>query len=145
MSIFGERGFYFMPSADVFPVATQKNWYAIYCRSRHARMVHERLLAKGVVASLAEYEVRVKWGARVRKTRNRKAGTQMLFWTRVVSDLDEFKICANGNIRLPIRSRFSGFERCHASKQSLRVLVIESALEYNFTQNRPRPLQVICF
>lgn len=44
-----------------------EHWYAIYCKSRHERRVHNRLTAKGIVNYLADYETRVQWGSRLRK------------------------------------------------------------------------------
>jgi transcription antitermination factor NusG len=46
-----------------------EHWYAIYCKSRHERKVHDRLTAKGIVSYLADYETRVRWGERLRKFR----------------------------------------------------------------------------
>lgn len=46
-----------------------EHWYAVYCKSRHEHMVHERLAAKGIVSYLASYETRAQWGTRQRKTR----------------------------------------------------------------------------
>jgi transcription antitermination factor NusG len=45
----------------------EEHWYAIYCKSRHERRVHDRLTAKGIVSYLADYETRVRWGERLRK------------------------------------------------------------------------------
>jgi transcription antitermination factor NusG len=44
-------------------------WYAIYCKSRHERIVNERLMVKGVTTYLADREIRVQWGERQRKVR----------------------------------------------------------------------------
>ncbi len=44
-------------------------WYAVYCRSRHERQVHERLSLKGIESWVADYETKVRWGKRMRKTR----------------------------------------------------------------------------
>ncbi len=44
-------------------------WYAVYCRSRHERQVHERLKLKGIDSWVADYATRVQWGKRMRKTR----------------------------------------------------------------------------
>ena len=41
-------------------------WYALYCRSRHERMVHERLQEKGYDSYLADYRTRMKHGMRLR-------------------------------------------------------------------------------
>lgn len=46
-----------------------EHWYAIYCKSRHERKVHDRLAAKGIISYLADYETRVRWGERLRKFR----------------------------------------------------------------------------
>jgi transcription antitermination factor NusG len=48
---------------------TGKHWYAVYCKSRHERLVNERLLAKGITTYLADYETRVQWGIRLRKVK----------------------------------------------------------------------------
>lgn len=45
------------------------NWYAIYCRHKHERVVHDVLTAKGINSYLAEYETRAQWGTRLRKIR----------------------------------------------------------------------------
>ena len=42
-------------------------WFAIYCKYKHERVVHDSLIAKGVDSFLAEYEARVQWGTRLRK------------------------------------------------------------------------------
>ena len=47
----------------------QAKWYAIYCKSRHERQAHERLLAKGVETFMADYETRAQWGTRRRKVK----------------------------------------------------------------------------
>ncbi|MCL4708162.1 hypothetical protein KJ068_23640 [bacterium] len=44
-----------------------EHWYAIYCKSRHERIVRDRLTAKGIENYLADYVTRVKWGTRLRK------------------------------------------------------------------------------
>jgi len=44
-----------------------EHWYAVYCKSRHERMVHDRLMAKGIVSYLADYETKAQWGSRLRK------------------------------------------------------------------------------
>jgi transcription antitermination factor NusG len=43
------------------------NWYAIYCKHKHERVVHSALTAKGVDSYLAEYETRAQWGTRLHK------------------------------------------------------------------------------
>jgi transcription antitermination factor NusG len=48
-------------------MSNDDHWYAIYCKSRHERRVHNRLLAKGIYSYLADYETRVTWGQRERK------------------------------------------------------------------------------
>lgn len=45
-----------------------ERWYAIHCKSRHEKQVHLRLQMKGIASYLAEFETRVKWGTRMRKT-----------------------------------------------------------------------------
>lgn len=47
----------------------EPHWYAIYCKSRHERMVNERLAAKGITTYLADREMRVQWGGRQRNVR----------------------------------------------------------------------------
>ncbi|RMF58103.1 MAG: hypothetical protein D6743_18075 [Calditrichaeota bacterium] len=47
----------------------ESKWYAVYCKSRHEARVWERLRKKGFEAFLADYEARVQWGKRWRKTR----------------------------------------------------------------------------
>jgi transcription antitermination factor NusG len=46
---------------------SDEHWYAIYCKSRHERRVHNRLTAKGIVSYLADYETKAQWGPRLRK------------------------------------------------------------------------------
>ena len=46
---------------------SEKHWYAVYCKNRHERKVHERLTAHGVSNYLAERETRVMWGTRSRR------------------------------------------------------------------------------
>lgn len=48
---------------------TETHWYAIYCKSRHERIVDGRLRTKGVATYLADCEIRVQWGERRRKVR----------------------------------------------------------------------------
>jgi transcription antitermination factor NusG len=50
-------------------MSSDEHWYAVYCKSRHERRVHDRLTVKGVASYLADYETRVQWGARLRKFR----------------------------------------------------------------------------
>lgn len=45
------------------------NWFAIYCKHKHERVVHDTLTMKGINSYLAEYETRAQWGTRLRKTR----------------------------------------------------------------------------
>lgn len=47
--------------------ADHARWYAIYCKSRHERQAHQKLLAKGVETFMADYETRAQWGTRLRK------------------------------------------------------------------------------
>lgn len=47
--------------------AGSPNWYAIYCKHRHERVVHGTLTTKGINSYLAEYETRAQWGTRLRK------------------------------------------------------------------------------
>jgi transcription antitermination factor NusG len=49
--------------------ASESNWYAIYCKHKHERVVHEALTTKGIYSYLAEYETRVQWGTRLRKVK----------------------------------------------------------------------------
>lgn len=44
-------------------------WFAIYCKCRHERVVHDSLIAKGVDSYLAAYDTRVQWGTRLRKVK----------------------------------------------------------------------------
>ncbi len=46
-----------------------QHWYAVYCKSRHEARVRDRLQGKGYETFLADYETRVMWGNRRRKTR----------------------------------------------------------------------------
>lgn len=48
------------------PHKTGIQWYALYCRSRHERMVHARLQEKGYDSYLADYGTRMKHGIRLR-------------------------------------------------------------------------------
>jgi transcription antitermination factor NusG len=50
-------------------IESSPQWYAIYCKSRHERIVDERLMAKGIATYLADREMRVRWGDRQRKAR----------------------------------------------------------------------------
>ena len=44
-----------------------KHWYAVYCKSRHERVVGERLARKGFATYVADFLARTRWGTRVRE------------------------------------------------------------------------------
>ncbi|MCG3118292.1 MAG: Transcription antitermination protein RfaH [bacterium] len=50
-------------------LGNDKHWYALYCKSRHEHKVNARLLSKGFVTYLADYQTRAQWGTRLRNTR----------------------------------------------------------------------------
>lgn len=59
-------------SSDAGYESTMKSepqWYAIYCRSKQERVVHDRLIGQGFHPYLAEYQARVRWGSRWRRVR----------------------------------------------------------------------------
>jgi transcription termination/antitermination protein NusG len=65
----------------------EEHWYAIYCKSRHEHKVHSRLMAKGIASYLADYEIRVKWGERLRKFRKNLLPGYVLVRARMDSPL----------------------------------------------------------
>ena len=47
----------------------REKWYALYCKSRHERQAHQKLVAKSVETFIADYETRAQWGTRLRKVK----------------------------------------------------------------------------
>lgn len=58
-----------MPFRVEYNSADRARWYAIYCKSRHERQAHLKLLSKGIETFMADYETCAQWGTRRRQVK----------------------------------------------------------------------------